>query len=265
MLDTYKWLERATANIYFGPDRRAVSRELEDHIQELRRRKEAAGLDGAAAERAALEAMGSPEDIAEPLGRLHRPWWGWIWRCSQGLLAAALLWVLAAAALQASSLSGRAPILPEGDVRLPRPGEPRTVAASWEPAGSVRLGHYRFSVPLAWVETWPVPEKDGGPRECCRLVVYLRADTWRFWEPCDPSQYMILRHAVTGSGGRRYAYDTGVDESLFCESGGGRAFTSWYLVELALPSPEDVPEWVDIPVGYGACRLRVDLEREVVA
>lgn len=82
------WLDTATKKIYFRPDRKAVRRELEAHLEDLR---EASGLD----EDAALKEMGDPEAIAEELGRLHRPWLGYLWRASQlALLGAAVMYCL---------------------------------------------------------------------------------------------------------------------------------------------------------------------------
>ena len=74
------WLDTATKKILFRPDRKAVRRELEAHLEDLR---EASGLD----EEAAVSAMGDPAALAEELGRLHRPWWGYLWRTSQIVLA----------------------------------------------------------------------------------------------------------------------------------------------------------------------------------
>ena len=90
MLARYKWAERATAKIRFRPDREAVARELLEHIQDLLDHCGETGMGEEAAEAAALAAMGDPESIADELGRLHRPWLGYLWRVSQGLLLAAI-------------------------------------------------------------------------------------------------------------------------------------------------------------------------------
>ena len=81
------WLDTATAKIRFRPDRRAVRRELEAHLEDLR---EHTGL----TEEAALEAMGDPGRIAEELGRIHRPWLGYLWTASRAIVWAALALVL---------------------------------------------------------------------------------------------------------------------------------------------------------------------------
>ena len=70
------WLDTATKKVLFRPDRKTVRRELEAHLEDL---LEASGLD----EETAVSAMGDPASLAEELGRLHRPWWGYLWRASQ--------------------------------------------------------------------------------------------------------------------------------------------------------------------------------------
>ena len=98
------WLDTAVRGIRFGPDRRAVRAELyghlEDKIADLRRifpdlkREEAEDM--------ALSQMGDPDAIGRELARLHRPWLGYLWRASQIVLAAALVW----AALLLADYSG---------------------------------------------------------------------------------------------------------------------------------------------------------------
>lgn len=78
------WLDKATANIYFRPDREAVRWELEARFEDLR---EASGLE----DEAAVEAVGGPAAPAEELGRLHRPWLGYLWRVSRVALILAVL------------------------------------------------------------------------------------------------------------------------------------------------------------------------------
>ena len=92
------WLDTATKKVLFRPDRKTVRRELEAHLEDL---LEASGLD----EETAVSAMGDPASLAEELGRLHRPWWGYLWRASQIVLAGTvvfccLLAVLAEAVYQ---------------------------------------------------------------------------------------------------------------------------------------------------------------------
>lgn len=89
-----QWLDKATAGIRFGPDRRAVSEELAAHLED-----KAAGLrrifpdmtEEEVWERATSE-MGDPAEIGKALARLHKPWLGYLWRASKW--GAAILVVL---------------------------------------------------------------------------------------------------------------------------------------------------------------------------
>ena len=74
--------------------------------------------------------------------------------------------------------------------------------------------------------------------------------------------------AVSDSEGNRY--DLGPSQQRMdpgetgCSAWQG-PFTTWYLVALELPGPEEVPEWIDLSVGRGGGTVRVDLETEVMS
>ena len=86
-MSTYEWLRQATAKIRFSPDREAVRRELAGHLEERVEAEKARGLPQREAEAAAAAAMGDPDVLAEELGRIHSPWWGYLWRASRAALA----------------------------------------------------------------------------------------------------------------------------------------------------------------------------------
>ena len=71
------------------------------------------------------------------------------------------------------------------------------------------------------------------------------------------------------SGGVRYGrWEAGLfsqetHRSYFCVTYEDGPFASWFEIFLDLPS-EEVPDWVDIPIGYGTECLRVNLKEEVV-
>lgn len=216
--------------------------------------------------------MGDPDVLAEELGRIHSPWWGYLWRASRAALALiALCTVWAAGHDLLDCVNGWSrPELPGREsVYADDYGIEKYVLDRWRPRGAKKLGGYRFTVPLAWVEQWEAAYEDEEGMEVreafCGLTVCLRADTWRFWEPCSPSQYMILDNTAADSQGNRYVYDGQRTDcrSFFCRTW-SQPFTTWYMVYLYLPGPEEPPEWVDIPVGCGGDAIRVDLRGEVV-
>lgn len=275
------WLDTATSKIRFTPDRKAVRRELQDHLEDRMEAGKAQGLSPYEAETAATAAMGDPVALAEELGRIHSPWWGRLWRLSQWALAIVLLATVFSAVprlreyLQYQMYAPPFPFSAEEgsytreyyadytkEIRVPK---------VWDIDGSVELGHYRFTVSGAWVEEWTVSGED--PYPVRQLVITLRADTWRFWEPLSNSQFMILDNMAADDGSKIYYY--GMDPpaekeeplSLFCETF-QRGATTWLRVELNQTQEIDdwsVPDWVDIPVGYGGDVLRVDLSKGVIS
>ena len=267
------WVEEATRKIRFKPDRAAVARELLGHIQDLQEKYKGQGLSPYDAEMQATEDMGDPAAIADELGRLHRPYWGWLWRLSQWTLGILLAWaVLAGISYVQTYLA-----YPPTEIELPQLPEAvesngawtRRLLEHWDIGGSVNLGGYRFTVPLAYLQeiTYTGPE-DFTPLQY-ELTVCLRASTWRFWEPIDGGQYMILSHEAVDSAGTRYGrwepglFSEETHRSYFCNTYADGPLAVWYEIELDIPDGE-MPDWVDIPIGYGEESLRVNFAEGVV-
>lgn len=103
IMGMYSWLSIATSGIRFGPDREAVRCELMEHMED-----KAADLmrifpdvpEEEAQERA-LAGMGDAWELKKELAKVHKPWLGWLWRCTQvlvwGLLVLCLITVLGSA------------------------------------------------------------------------------------------------------------------------------------------------------------------------
>jgi len=89
-----KWCAVATARILYPPDRKAVYRELRNHMDDHYERILAQGISEREAMQTVLQAMGSPEEIAPQLGALHRPFWGYFLRINQILTAVLLVLAL---------------------------------------------------------------------------------------------------------------------------------------------------------------------------
>ena len=70
------WCDQATEKIRYGPDRRAVAKELQDHLEDRYDAFAEQGLSFEEATVKALESMGDPKAIAPQLGAIHRPWLG---------------------------------------------------------------------------------------------------------------------------------------------------------------------------------------------
>ena len=98
------WLDTAVKGIRFGPDRRAVRAELAGHLEDKSAdlRRIFPDLTDEEARERTLAGMGDAAAIGKQLARVHRPWLGYLWRASQIVLAAALVW----AALLLADYSG---------------------------------------------------------------------------------------------------------------------------------------------------------------
>lgn len=239
------WLDAATKKIRFGPDRKAVRRELEAHLEDLR---EASGLE----REAALEAMGDPEDIAEELGRVHRPWLGYLWRLSQiALIGAAAVYCLLLALLAVRpGYSYR--VLPgmhlynylQTDVDMLDPA--RVIEARELPAGAAfETGGY--TIRPDQVVFRQVSETDGP-----QWNLYIELDiTLSRWE--EPLDYWFALSGVRTGGGPPYGMD---QMSAY--------WGFWQKCGLEFKGlPEDA-EWVELDFGYGELKrtLHIDLTEE---
>lgn len=95
-MDRTSWLDTAVSGIRFGPDRRAVRAELEGHIEDKTAdlQRIFPDIPESEARDRALAGMGDAEELKISLSKIHKPWLGYLWRCSQVLAAAALALVL---------------------------------------------------------------------------------------------------------------------------------------------------------------------------
>lgn len=87
-----EWLYKATREIRFKLDREEVEEELRQHLEDKRDdlRRIFPDIPADEAERRVLSDMGDPEEIGKALAKIHRPWWGYLWRASRVILAALL-------------------------------------------------------------------------------------------------------------------------------------------------------------------------------
>lgn len=99
-----RWCNIATCRIYYGPDRKAVFRELMVHLEDAYEAGIARGLSEEDATNRALDSMGKATDIAPQLAAIHRPFWGFMIRACQIALAVLLVLSLVPIWKYASSL-----------------------------------------------------------------------------------------------------------------------------------------------------------------
>lgn len=293
MRRTYWWLYAATKKIRFSMDRERVWQELEGHIQERMEAGEERGLSRDEAEKAAVAAMGDPEALAEELGRLHAPYWGWLWRVSQWALGLVLVWSLLAGAWPRAleDLWGYLEGVPE--VELPPVVETSRVeyeegkfyettsrlVRAWQDLELGEAGGYRWSVPVAYLRCHTQSEDvPADVPDYNTLTIYLAAESWRFWErweaggtlftvtdntgyvyPDWEESYIPRRGRIGTSDYIAYSFGpyTGYETCFSVTYRVPDFFSAEGVLEItSVPHPEAL-EWLEVTVGGE--RLRIDL------
>ncbi len=228
------WLDTATKEIRFGPDRRRVRQELEDHILDRMEAAEARGLSGYEAEKAAVEAMGDPEPVARELGRLHQPWMGYLWRLSQVLLVVLALCIAATWSDFQDSRIGP-------DWAPPEP--PQDSPYVWQDLSLGETGGYRFTVPLMFWEQWDDGTWAG--------TVILRGSSWRFWERWDAGSILAARddRGISYTC-RNHSWESTGETPRFYYNAVQFSYTS-STAELrfsGIPDPGEI-QWLELTIG----------------
>ena len=141
------WLDKATAGIRFGPDRREVRRELEEHLEDkaLDYLRIFPDLTKEEARQRAASEMGDPAEIGRELAKVHKPWLGYLWRVSQLLLAAVVIGL----AVLLSDLPSY--VLWPGGESIPSElsGQAEGITLRYDYLGA------QFSMPVMWKEAAP--------------------------------------------------------------------------------------------------------------
>lgn len=137
------WVATATINIRFKPDREAVARELEEHIEDryLDIQRIFPNMSEEEVLARTMKGMGDRYEIARELGRIHKPWLGYLWRFSQILLALAVFVSFASAMFYGIDRFGY---------------ETKEIYENW-------AGYYRIDMEIFGNEV---------PEDCRRLALY---------------------------------------------------------------------------------------------
>lgn len=251
-MDTKNWLDQATEKILFDPDREAVRRELEDHLQDRQERYTAKGLSPEEAEAAALADMGDPADIAEELGKLHRPFWGYLWTLSKLLLGFAFLLAIVRVFVCWDNILVSLEQTKAMHLHSSY-SEELSVVSEQRLHGSVAAGNYTVSVSTALLELTEGREQF--------LCLYLRFLPHIPWEPV--SRYALWEGVYPGGftddSGVLYTMDNGRIKNIGRRQNGPTV----YLELMIQLEDGQSPKWVDVPLGKSDYTLRVDLEEGV--
>ena len=191
---TDKWLDKATAAIRFGPDRRAVRSELSAHLEDkaLDFQRIFPDLTQEEAQDRAASEMGDPAEIGRELARLHKPLLGYAWLASKVLLgvvigAAVLLFANRTYQYGISNLLD-GPHSWYGDYDPPIAAIYKGVELDYlgplADSGPVQAGEYTFSTDCG--ELWNVTMSNG---ETSR-VVYFQLEV-RHPRPMEQLNYLV--------------------------------------------------------------------------
>lgn len=105
------WLDSAVSEIKYVPDRKAVEKELSDHIEDKTEALIAAGIPKTIAGKRAIEAMGDPVEIGKALNKAHSPFLGRLYSITKFLAVVLVVITLISAAANRSDLSYHFPLI----------------------------------------------------------------------------------------------------------------------------------------------------------
>lgn len=90
------WCDEVTKQVRFWPDHEAIRLELMEHLEDGCADLERLGYDTKLAKERSLRAMGDAKVVGTAMDQAHKPWLGWLWQVSRGLV---LVLIAAAAAV----------------------------------------------------------------------------------------------------------------------------------------------------------------------
>ena len=244
------WLDTAVRGIRFGPDRRAARCELAGHLEDKSAdlRRIFPDLTDQEAQERALAGMGDAAEIGKQLARVHQPWLGYLWRVSQVLLAATLLW----AALLLADYSGYR-LWPEQAADSQWMPEQRAEFSAHRPLvclAEQTVGQYTLRVRSG--ELWS--DSDRGTR-----AAYLRLEVQSARPWAELNWDMLDRlYAVDGRGNVIPAQNEGTAPAVAWERvGTGGPFRS--RIDLVVPLPDPAAAGVTLTYDWLGAELALPI------
>lgn len=260
------WIAEVLYCVRFLPDRKAIRQELEAHYEDHVRDLERLGYDHQLARKRALGTMGDPVEVGQALDRVHKPWLGWLWLASKGILMLScflLLWTLPRITLDSLTPVQRVgDYEPEGFFYFSGDAPERTESvrtARGHGASTVKRAGYTISIPYAAAWKYStVSDSTGEPYDQYWLTIVVAADDQRFWDRGPIGMWQELR--TLDDAGR-------ICDTVWDPEGGNfvrarsfhdpfRSLSYYYISQLEPPG-----DWLEITYPYGEpWSIRVDWE-----
>ena len=73
------YIREVTSHVKFPFDRRAVAKELREHMEDLYEDLLSQDIEEEQAAQLTVDYMGDSEEVGKELNEVHHPLWGWIW------------------------------------------------------------------------------------------------------------------------------------------------------------------------------------------
>ena len=256
-IDFTHWGRDATAKIKYPPERRAVERELRQHLEDRYDGLIAKGLSHDEANQQTLAAMGSAKELAPLLAEIHKPHWGYA--------VIALKWVMVALLLIVCIIGNRANdhTITDSAFTTTESGEFSRIRLL-EPNISFQCDSYRLTVQKAalWESTQKTNHHTNTTTTLYTLRLQIRVtqppfhpqfNAWEyFWaEDSQGNRYVADIQAAASSSDWGQTHFAGMESRIFYDAG--------YLSISSIPSPDI--KWMDLHFDLDGrdITVRIDL------
>lgn len=195
----FTWCRVAVKKIKYRPDRDAVHKELYEHLEDRYESFRSRGWEHEEAIDKSIEAMGSAEDLAPQLAKIHSPFWRYMLRVSRVLLIFAIVislipcWVFILMCVsQDTSYSDK--------VLLFKPDNRDEIIWQWKPECTQTVDCYKFTVTEATL--WDISIfREDFRREC--FVIRIEITNLTPWAaPID----VVYKFSIKDNLGNVYLY-----------------------------------------------------------
>ena len=250
-----QWCVYATARIRYIPDRRAVYKELREHVNERCEHFRALGDSEEEAVERTLDAMGDAKEVALMLGKVHRPFWGYLYSAAVVLCLSLLIQFTVRVLLMPVDFADPSDVDSYFDSSYVG-GQERVFYT--EPGISTSCDGYTFTLSKAIL--WRTNLTEGDHETMETLTIRLDVSNPRPWEKKAEVMPWIWAEDSAGNYYYSVAEHNGDRHMISGNQHITGRFTVSYVMHLGWHLPENV-EWVDLRYTRDGrdWTLRIDL------